>query len=57
MLVVYVQSNQGLEVLKLFRCLMGSGLAFDEYTLSGAFNACAIAKQQSAGCQLHGLSI
>ncbi|CAO2831327.1 unnamed protein product, partial [Amaranthus hypochondriacus] len=57
MLVGYVQSNQGLEALKLFRYLMGSGLSFDEITLSGAFSACAVAKQQSAGCQLHGLVI
>ncbi|XP_021739331.1 pentatricopeptide repeat-containing protein At3g02330, mitochondrial-like [Chenopodium quinoa] len=55
MLVGYVQSNQGPEALKLFVNLIKSDLGFDEVTLSGAFSACAVAKQLSTGCQLHGL--
>ncbi|KNA19523.1 hypothetical protein SOVF_059620 [Spinacia oleracea] len=55
MLVGYVQNNQGPEALKLFRHLIISGIGFDEVTLSGAFSACAVAKQLLAGCQLHGL--
>lgn len=57
MLVGYVQSNQGAEALKLFHQLITSGIGFDEVTLSGAFSACAVAKQLSAGCQLHVLVI
>ncbi|XP_074308384.1 pentatricopeptide repeat-containing protein At3g02330, mitochondrial [Silene latifolia] len=55
MLVGYVQSNQGSEALLVFQHMRASGLLPDEVTLSGAFSGCAMTKNLSAGCQLHGL--
>ena len=57
MIVGYIQNGQGCEALKLFQLLRTSGLHFDEISLSGTFASCAVTKELSAGCQLHGLAI
>ncbi|GER45300.1 pentatricopeptide repeat-containing protein [Striga asiatica] len=44
-ITVYARSHRGFEGFELFIHLLRSGLSFDERSLSGAFSACAEARQ------------
>ncbi|KAI4352333.1 hypothetical protein L6164_006596 [Bauhinia variegata] len=57
LIVAYARQNQGVEALEIFQSLQKSGLGFDEISLSGALNACAVVKGHLEGIQLHGLAV
>lgn len=57
MIIGYARSYRGFEAFQIFQLLMKSGFGLDEISLSGAFSACAMMREYSAGIQVHGLAI
>ncbi|CAK9134056.1 unnamed protein product [Ilex paraguariensis] len=56
LIIGYARGDQGFAALQLFRLLLRSGLGFDEISLSGGLNACAVIKGHVEGMQVYGLA-